>query len=402
MTPKLGTVYDFFYHVCICAQAPPITVHRMVESKMKKTVWRKRIRVTPYIYVYTDMYWAHPGIYLVFENARPPILCHAIKFLSIVYKCTDTSPKHSTLYFGAESEKKICADHEYLQPLIMLIHTRIFSYILVYTGIYSYIPVHTIKSGWSRLQVAMTYRLCSVCCTLEPCIAHSILPFWGVFDGQASQAGRATPKLPQPQVDLIDIAAPPSVRCSLVGTAIREAWILALAEHVRDCWSRVASKKQWDKKNSAHHILGIGHVEAGGWDWFIELDHSSVLHKPVDRQFELFKGTYEIQGVYSVIRAGFVGSFLGNLPSFGRRTGDGHTSSPPRKHRVCPLRWSKDKEGLQVWYPAHRNTAYLRLYWTMLWYTTYIWIYTVIYKGYKCIYWHEILRNGWQTFGLKE
>ncbi len=38
MTPKLGTVLDFFYHVqvWICAQAPPMTVHRMVESKMKK------------------------------------------------------------------------------------------------------------------------------------------------------------------------------------------------------------------------------------------------------------------------------------------------------------------------------------------------------------------------------
>jgi hypothetical protein len=36
--------------------------------------------------------------------------------------------------------------------------------------------------------------------------------------------------------------------------------------------------------------------------------HSSVLHRPLDRQFELFKGTEENQGVCSVIRAGFVGS----------------------------------------------------------------------------------------------
>ncbi len=146
------------------------------------------------------------------------------------------------------------------------------------------------------------------CCTLVQCIVHSILPFCGLFDGQASQAGLATSKLPQPWVDLIDIAAPPSVRCSRVGTAIREAWILALAEYVMDCWSRVTSQKQWHKRNSAHHILDIGHVEAGGWGWFIQLDHCSVLHRPLDRQFELFKGTEENQGVYYVIKAGFVGS----------------------------------------------------------------------------------------------
>ncbi len=40
---------------------------------------------------------------------------------------------------------------------------------------------------------------------------------------QASQAGLATPILPQPRVDLIDIAVPPSVRCSRVSTAIRDA-----------------------------------------------------------------------------------------------------------------------------------------------------------------------------------
>jgi hypothetical protein len=64
------------------------------------------------------------------------------------------------------------------------------------------------------------------------------------------------------------------------------------------------------KRNSAHHILDIGHVEAGGWGWFIQLDHSSVLHRPLNRQFELFKGTEENQRVYYAIRAGFVGSVL--------------------------------------------------------------------------------------------
>jgi hypothetical protein len=119
---------------------------------------------------------------------------------------------------------------EYLQPLIILIHTRTYSCIRVYTCTYFklYILQHTIiqhvyfESGCQWILLAMTYCLC---CTLVPCIADSILPCCGLFDSscQVSQAGLAAPKLPQPLVDLIDIAAPLSVSCSRVGTAIREA-----------------------------------------------------------------------------------------------------------------------------------------------------------------------------------
>ncbi len=73
--------------------------------------------------------------------------CHAFNLLSIVYKCTDVSPKHSTLYFGAKSEKKICADHEYLQPLIILIHTRTYSYILVHTRTYYHTTLCTLNQA---------------------------------------------------------------------------------------------------------------------------------------------------------------------------------------------------------------------------------------------------------------
>ena len=48
----------------------------------------------------------------------------------------------------------------------------------------------------------------------------------------------------------------------------------------------------------------------------------------------------------------------------------------------------KHREGPQVWYPAHRNTAHLSTYSYIPWYTTYIWVYTLIYKEYHCIYWH--------------
>jgi hypothetical protein len=49
-----------------------------------------------------------------------------------------------------------------------------------------------------------------------------------------TQAGLASPKLPQPGANLLDIAAPPSICCRCVGAPEREAGILALAELVRD------------------------------------------------------------------------------------------------------------------------------------------------------------------------
>jgi hypothetical protein len=156
-------------------------------------------RYIPGIYLRSGYTWDIPGIYhkyMISGDSRCTFdfvykFCHALKLLSIVYKCTDASPKHSTLYFGAKSDKKICADHEYLQPLIIMIHTRTYSYILVYTCTYSYILSYNtvyFESGWIRL--AMTYCRC---CTLVPCIAHSILPLCGLFDGQASQAGSLNP-----------------------------------------------------------------------------------------------------------------------------------------------------------------------------------------------------------------
>ncbi len=123
------------------------------------------------------------------------------------------------------------------------------------------------------------------------CADHSILPFWGLFDGQASQAGLATPKLPQPRVDLIDIAAPPSVHCSRVGTAIRKALRLLNMWGIVGVELPARNNGIRGTLNSPHHILDIGHVEAGGWGWSIQLDHSSVLHSPLDRQFGLFKST---------------------------------------------------------------------------------------------------------------
>ncbi len=67
-------------------------------------------------------------------------------------------------------------------------------HILRYTTLY-------FESGWSRL--ANPFWLCR---TLAPGFAcSSIMPFLSLHDGQAPQAGLASPKRPQPRVDFVDI-----------------------------------------------------------------------------------------------------------------------------------------------------------------------------------------------------
>jgi hypothetical protein len=64
--------------------------------------------------------------------------------------------------------------------------------------------------------------------TLVRYFAGSILPLSTLLDCQATQARLATPKLPQPRVNLIDVAAPAILR-SCVCTTRQETQILVLA-----------------------------------------------------------------------------------------------------------------------------------------------------------------------------
>ncbi len=59
--------------------------------------------------------------------------------------------------------------------------------------------------------------------TLLACFVRCDLPLECLLNTQTTQAGLATSETPQPQVNLVDIAAPPSASSYRVGTAIREA-----------------------------------------------------------------------------------------------------------------------------------------------------------------------------------
>ena len=94
-------------------------------------------------------------------------------------------------------------------------------YTKVYTPIYSYKKASTtfhFESGLIRLALPASFPS-----TLEPFIARSFLPVSSLLDCQTTQAGLAAPKLPQPGVNLVDIAAPPSVCSSRVIATIRKA-----------------------------------------------------------------------------------------------------------------------------------------------------------------------------------
>ena len=101
------------------------------------------------------------------------------------------------------------------------VYTGTYKYILVHTFMYTHVKVTTtfhFKSGLIRLVTPASFPT-----TLALSVLCSFLPRSSLLDCQATQAGLAAPKLPQPQVDLIDIAAAPSVSCSSVGTSERES-----------------------------------------------------------------------------------------------------------------------------------------------------------------------------------
>ncbi len=116
-------------------------------------------------------------------------------------------------------------------------------YILGYPGISRDIPVyarkfhHYFESGMSSLAASSC-----LCCVLFLCIDHSLLPCFSLLDSQAPQPRLAASELPQPRINLRDIAAAPSVHSSSVSTSKREAWILALAVKLLNLWGIVRVK----------------------------------------------------------------------------------------------------------------------------------------------------------------
>ena len=221
-----------------------------------------------YILLYTGIYW-----YILWHAVtHHPVLWH----LNFVPQRMFLMFEHAYIYLPGTLH---CILQSKLKKTTVQTMHQIYLYILVYPSIYWYILCHTYTHHpllWIRPD--------------PPCDSD------GSLHHASSVQRLQCPALLQ--------SAPLS---ALPGASKREAWILALAEHVRDRLSWVTSQKKRDKRDPAHHVLSRSHVETQRWGWFIQLDHPSVLHRPLDGQLELFKGTEEHQAAHKIIWAGYVG-----------------------------------------------------------------------------------------------
>ncbi len=202
-----------------------------------------------YIPVCTGMYWyvrvlaaLHVLVYRyipecikqVFSEHCVYTSIYCIKELVVFHSgVIDFRSIHGGIHFPRTAQHIMCFKRKIIHFLASCVRTM---YIHVHTGICCYVRIHTnitttfhFESGLIRLATPTIFPS-----TLEPFIACSILPLHSILHCQTTLAGLAAPKLPQPGVNLIDIAAPPSICCRCVGATEREAGILALAELVRD------------------------------------------------------------------------------------------------------------------------------------------------------------------------
>jgi hypothetical protein len=128
-----------------------------------------------------------------------------------------TFQMHIPLYSVVEGENHLFRDHLFSELCIYRVYGCTSLDILQYLGIFHYIlrhpPLH-FDSGLSCLAAPT-----GLCCVIRPCMGRLLLPRFSLIDCQASEPGLAASELPQPCVNLLDIAAAPSVRGCSVSTA---------------------------------------------------------------------------------------------------------------------------------------------------------------------------------------
>jgi hypothetical protein len=182
-------------HVWICAHTCPVIRHCNQESKVKKTCADYDLAILR-SYRYIPSYTKYNLVYTIFLWCW---VCCTVGWLSNVWICVHTCPviRHVNL------ESKVKKKSVLIMTWLYFVHTGIYQvilctawYILRNTTLY-------LESGSSRLASPFCLG-----CPLVPCIACDFLPLPSLLDGQAPKAGLAAPKLPQPRVDFVDIAAP--------------------------------------------------------------------------------------------------------------------------------------------------------------------------------------------------
>ncbi len=107
---------------------------------------------------------------------------------------------------------------------------------------------------------------------------------------EAAKARLGQSKLPQPGVDLINMAAPPRVRASTICTAaLLCRWSVGCCTYVNS-WVRISVQKAWNWRNSAEEVLKPSYSESGNRWGLVYPVNSLWLHDSSNPQVKFLKG----------------------------------------------------------------------------------------------------------------
>ncbi len=98
----------------------------------------------------------------------------------------------------------------------------------------------------------------------HPRLEASDLEFLRIFSVLATERPMLGPsKVPQPGVDLVNMAAPPRGRACTIGTAALKSIQLSAAVLMWNSWGCISVQKAWNERDSADEVLHPSDVERG-------------------------------------------------------------------------------------------------------------------------------------------
>ena len=140
-------------------------------------------------------------------------------------------------------------------------HTNLYPKVMFYykTAYTRYIPA--IYYAYTMRKSRASLLSCpSVLGSLRPGLPSDLLSFG---HREAAHARLGPSKVPQPGVDLVNMAAPPRVRASTIGTAALKSVPLPAAVLVWNSGGCISVQKAWNERNSAEKVLNPSDVKSG-------------------------------------------------------------------------------------------------------------------------------------------
>jgi len=137
---------------------------------------------------------------------------------------------------------------------------------------------------------------------LRPSPDDRLAPLLSLRHRQTPQARPPAPKLPQPWVDLVDVAPPTAIHSGCICDPVLKRAGLEVLQLVRYGRSSVALQETGKEWHPAKHILAGGDVQDRSRGRLIQLG-GGTMHGPGGRQLQLLKGAEKDKTGFYVIRA---------------------------------------------------------------------------------------------------